>query len=382
MLRSCCLFATTFYLCLVLAGCGSKESSDLGDWTRNADSLTLTETLRVSESEAFYFGSLAGQSLFPLGPGLDVLSDGSMVVADTKAQHLKLLRPDGTLIDTLGGSGKGPGEFQRLSSVQVARGDSIYAYSRRRLAVFAPTAPHEVARTIDLTSERMPPFRVFVTGEQLVALYGTPFMAGRDLDAPPARHPWRRVDERGTPGDTLVTTRMRRMASRRWESKGFTLHPMPFDRSMQVTPGPNGHLYVGHTDSLHVRAHGPDGATKTVASVPVEPVPVQDIDRDSALADVENSTMRDKVAAALSATKPAMTDLVVAADGRLWVRRLPEEPSGSTVSWWVLNPDAKTIRETQLPVDVNLEVVRNGKAYGTTTTERGAPAVVRYRIES
>jgi hypothetical protein len=369
-------------LCLVLVGCSSNDAPDLGDWTLKTSGMSLNETLRVSETDAFYFGSIAGQELFPPGPGLDVLSDGRMVVADTKAQHLKLLRPDGTLIDTLGGPGQGPGEFQRLSSVQVARGDSIYAYSGRRLAVFAPTPPHEVVRTVSLEAERMPPFRVLVTGPQLVALYGTPFMAGRDLDASPVRHPWRHIDETGTPGDTLVTTEMRRMASRRREARGFTMHPMPFDRNAQVTPGPDHRLYVGHTDSLHVQAYRPDGSLETVASVPAEAPPVQEADRDSALADVENSAMRDKVASALSDTKPAMTDLVVAGDGRLWVRRPLDGPDANMVPWWVLDPDAKTIHEVQLPVEVNLAVVRNGNAYGTTTTEMGAPAVVRYRIAS
>ena len=41
---------------------------------------------------------------------------------------------------------------------------------------------------------------------------------------------------------------------------------------------------------------------------------------------------------------------------------------------------------TMLETEVDLEVVqkwcRNGTAYGTTTTENGAPAVVRYQIES
>jgi len=39
-----------------------------------------------------------------------------------------------------------------------------------------------------------------------------------------------------------------------------------------------------------------------------------------------------------------------------------------------------------LETEVDLEVVqkwcRNGTAYGTTTTENGVPAVVRYQIES
>lgn len=360
--------------------CTSDTDPALGEWTLEEEEISLTEDLVVSETDSYYLGAIAGQNFPEPGPGVDVLSDGRMVVADVEAQHLKLLRPDGSLIDTLGGRGQGPGEFQRLGSVQVARGDSIYAYAGRRLTVFAPSAPHAVVRTVRLETDKMPPYRVLVTEAQLSALYGTPFMAGRDLDEY-TWHPWRHVTETGMPTDTLFETRMQRMASVRLEGKRFSLYPMPFEQTMPVTTGPDGRLYMGHTDSLHVMAYQLTGASTVAASVPVSPVPVTEADRDSALADMDSGPMRQKVSSALPDTKPALTELVVADDGRLWIRRPPAGPNADMAPWWVLNPETKTILETHLPREVSLEAVQEEFAYGTTTTEAGAPAVVRYRVE-
>ena len=104
--------------CLLLAGCGSGSSDpDPGDWTHDKNELTLTENLRVSEGENFYFGRIADVA---------VADDGRIYVADAEAHHVKVLSPDGTLQDTVGTRGDGPGEFRHLLKLSVARGDSLY----------------------------------------------------------------------------------------------------------------------------------------------------------------------------------------------------------------------------------------------------------------
>jgi len=154
---------------------------------------------------------------------------------------------------------------------------------------------------------------------------------------------------------------------------------VPFARRMIATLGPDEVLYQGWTDSLTVRAVSVNGSSSTVASIPTDPVPLTDAARDSALSDVSDE-MRPVVASGLPDTKPTFTDLVVAADGRLWVKRPVEAPDAESADWWILDSEAKTIQKAQLPPEVDLEVVRDNMAYGTTTTEAGAPAVVRYRI--
>jgi hypothetical protein len=368
------LLASVLMAATMVAGCSGSDSgpaSDLGDWTIQADSLALTKDLEVSETEAFYFGATSD---------LDVTGDGRMVVADGQANHIKLLAPNGTLIDTLGRPGGGPGEFQNLSNVQVARGDSIYAYDfgQSRLTVFGPDSPYELARTLTISPDEGRASTMRVLDDGIVAEFGVTM---QDIEEGILRLPktvWRQIGASGTPGDTLLQGRMSRIAFT--NSNGQPqVEGIPFDRATESVIGPDARLYHGWTDSLHIQARSPTGDSSVVASIPTDPVPVTEAARDSALSDVAPA-LRSMVASAMPDTKPAFTNLVVADDGRLWVARPAETAAPDTTTWWVLHPDTKTIREVQLPSDVNLEVIQNGKAYGTTDTEIGAPAVVRYRI--
>jgi hypothetical protein len=200
-------------------------------------------------------------------------------------------------------------------------------------------------------------------------------------DGTPRYRRVRSLSEDGVPGDTLFTARREESVVIRNDGV-FQFRPLPFAHESRIALGPDGRLYAGYEDSLRVVAHAWTGASTVIANVPAPPVPLTDADRDSSLAEIGNSQMRQAVAKALPETKPVYTDLVVADDGRLWVRRPPERPSADTIVWWILNPEIQTIHEVQLPAEIDLDVVQNGKAYGTTETEAGAPAVVRYQIET
>ncbi|MFB6230738.1 MAG: hypothetical protein ABEL04_06230 [Salinibacter sp.] len=373
-LRSIAPLTWICLLSVVLGGCGeSDDTRTLGDWTLKKNGLTLTEDLRVAETKEFYFGSIRD---------LDVTSGGHIVVADPQAHDIKVLRPNGTLLDTLGGPGEGPGEFQRLRSVQVARGDSIYAFDlqKRRLTVFAPPPTYDLARTVTISAEKGYFVEVRVLGKHLVGSFTSGSVPEEGVTNPDP-HPWRLIEETGTPSDTLMLVPRPRVALKSLDGGGFRVAGVPFDRSVATAVGPDARLYHGWTDSLHVVAHAPNGTSEVAAALPTEPVPVTEAARDSALEEV-NSKLRSIVASAVPDTKPAFTDLVVADDGRLWVRRPPEGPSADATRWWVLDPETKTIHPIQLPREVRIEAVQNEKAYGSTTTEAGAPALVRYQIQT
>ncbi len=358
---------------LLFTGCGGERNSpDLGNWTLITDGLSLTEDLRISESEAFYFGRIID---------LDVTSEGHMIAADWDATNIKVLRPDGTLIDTLGRSGSGPGEFQQLRSIQVARSDSIYAYDvqRSRLTVFAPPPSLAVVRTVTVSQEEGFATRMAVLDDRFVGSFGGSMTPEEGVRRPEPT-PWRWIDASGTPGDTLMMARQRKRALLSVNG-GFRIRSIPFGRETLTAIGPQSRLYYGWTDSLRISDRGAEGRSEVVASVPTKPIPVREADRDSALSDV-SSDMKPLVSSALPDTKPALTDLVVADDGRLWVKRSQEKVGAHTTPWWVLDPDTKTIQEVRLPSEVDLEVVQNDRAYGTTETKMGAPAVVRYRIQT
>jgi len=53
------------------------------------------------------------------------LSDGRIVVADGGSMQLRTYTPDGRCVRAVGGRGRGPGEFSRVTVVSRYRGDSI-----------------------------------------------------------------------------------------------------------------------------------------------------------------------------------------------------------------------------------------------------------------
>ena len=369
--RASVLLSWTCVLALLLAGCGDGgDTPSLGDWTLKTEGVTLTEALRVSETDRFYFGSIAD---------LDVTSEGRMVALDPEANHLKVLRPDGTLIDTLGRRGQGPGEFRRPTNIAVARGDSVYVFDNQlnRLTVFTPPPSSERARSVTITSAGGSVTEIQVLEGVLVGRF-TPGYTRKEGMRRPQHATWRLLRETGVPGDTLLISKRRKLATS-FQGPGVVIAYLPFGRVTRAAPGPGDRLYHGFTDSLYVRATSLDGSRETVAIVPADPIPVTEAERDSALSGID-AKIRGQIESAFPETKPAFTDLVIAEDGRLWVECPTEEAGADTTLWWILDPESKTIHEIQLPSEVDLEVVQSGKAYGTTTTEAGAPALVRYQI--
>ena len=356
----------------LLWGCGTEPGPDLGAWTLTTDELTLTKDLQVSETEHYFFGDIQD---------LDVTSEGRIVALDAEAHHVKVLRPDGSLIDTLGRRGRGPGEFQRPTNVVVARGDSIYVFDNQvnRLTVFSPLPAPKQVRSMTITSAVGSVTEVRALDGQWVGRF-TPGYTRTEGMRRPQSATWRRIHETGSPGDTLLISKRRRLTTS-FDGPGIVIAYLPFTRVTRTVPGPDNRLYHGFTDSLHIQSTSLHGARETVAAIPGPPVPIPEAERDSAMGEIPE-TVRGQVAKALPNTKPAFTDLVAADDGRLWVKRPTETAEAEAAAWWILTPASQTIQEVRLPSEVGIEVVQNGMAYGTTTTEAGAPAVVRYRTQT
>lgn len=351
-------------------GCGgSKQSPELGGWTLDAESLTLTEEMTTSGTENYFFGDIGD---------LAVTSDGRLIVADTDAQHLKVLRPDGTLIDTVGRGGQGPGEFQGMGSVFVDDHDSMYVMDSDadRLSVFAPESPYEFHGIVSASKESGAS-RFLVLGTRYAAMVTGGFSPDSDERPPP--NTWHALRPDGTLGDTLLTARRPNRKMMQVDG-GFVIGTVPFTRRTIVTTGPDDRVYSAWTDRLRVEATTLDGTSEVVASIPAPPVPITGAERDSALAQFGNSELRTEMASDMPDAKPALTGMLVADDGRIWVERPTQGVDPDSTTWWRLLPDEKTIEAVTLPVEVSLEAVRNGTAYAKIEPEEAAPAVVRYDV--
>lgn len=359
--------------CLLLAGCGSGSSDpDPGDWTHDKNELTLTENLRVSEGENFYFGRIADVA---------VADDGRIYVADAEAHHVKVLSPDGTLQDTVGTRGDGPGEFRHLLKLSVARGDSLYVLDGAdgRVHVFTPEGTFE--RGFLSGSDQGFPIKMMIpdgTGASSESAFFFVYSPGaRAVVQDDAQMVVRTVRPGGAIDGTLFTTPPYQMTSKELANGGKLFLNVPFTPFPHYALGPTGRVHHAYGDSLNVTAYAPTGQPERTVRVPFESTPpVTDSEIADALAD--RTRGKQQVRSQIPDSKPAFTQFLVDGEGRYWFGR-PTANSDST-AWWVAAPETKRVVTDTLPSKVRILSVQNGRAYGLTTTEMGAPALVRYRV--
>lgn len=357
-----CVFSVLLCTLLLVSCGGTGNEEGASEWTVAEGAATLDRDLFVSEGEDFYFGEI---------PDVDVASDGRMYVLDWEAYHVKVLAPDGTLRQTIGRKGEGPGEFEVPRDLVVARGDSLYVLDSRRsrISVFTPTGAF--AYSVQAEVERTGPTGLMVPPNR------PGFLISYDLSRPGSSEDGSFVvsvrDATGEVADTLLTARARDM------------HPVgpsvsawvPFGRVPHVAMGPDGRVQFGRSDSLGILSYDLDGTRRQSVAIPFEAVPVTDEDRERRLEQFQ-SEHRPELRGAIPSTKPAFTWFLVDDEGRYWFGRPTADPDST--SWWVAWPNEKRVATTRLPSEVRLTVVRDGHAYGHTIRKNEAPALVRYRV--
>lgn len=326
----------------------------------------LERDLLLSETDAFYFGSVADVA---------VASDGRMYVLDGEASHVKMLSPEGRLQRTIGREGEGPGEFQWAREIVVGRGDSLYVLDAERdwISVFAPSGV--LAYGIQAASEGELPDGLLVPRERAGFLLLYEVLPPPDTERE-GTFTVRRIDVSARPADTVLTAHTRdRFPIETGRVRVYM--DVPYGRGPHLTLGPEDALLFGRNDSLRFTRYRLDGTPLTRMSVPFESIPVTPAERTAELEDASGKyrTILDN---RMPSTKPAFEQFLVDDAGRYWFGR--PTAHADTTAWWVVDPEEKTVATARVSDEVNLEAVRNGYAYGETATKSGAPALVRYRV--
>lgn len=377
-------FPISFFSALLLLSACTESPTDKSTTTEVA-TWTVEEDLRIDEEEDYYLGSVAN---------LAVRSDGALLVADREEHHIKVISPEGELLRTIGREGEGPGEFQSLRQVSLARGDSLYVLDgTRRLLVFTPES-YTQARTIQLPGSpegRMNPVGVMVPPQEgfLVFYLDSPALGGA---ADPVLF---RVGENG---EQLGRVNIPQQTSERVDivaNKTVSKIDVPFDRRSVVALGPEGRLYHGINDSLALTISNLSGEVLNHWSLQAEPRPLTDDDLriyGEAYADQAAVTFGESIREAtigavdealgeadLPDTRPDFHDLLVDNQQRVWIRRDPKHVE--TTTWWITSVNGEGLAELTLPGNVQLEAAHGQYAYGVIRGGKMVPTVIRYSIK-
>ena len=366
----------------VLGGCSSGTDSASAD---------------VAELETSSFQVLAGSldgpppQIFDNIRGVAFLSDGRFVVADGGSNEIRVFEPDGSHVVTMGGHGEGPGEFGRLDATHVF-GDTIFASDSRlrRLSVFLPDGSfgEDVQLPISVGS-------ISLVGS---LSDGQILLAGEDPWAAPetGNHRMPRAyiswDRASGDLDTLAVMPSGELYVRT-EGDGWMSFSVPFARSAAHAVGEDV-WYAAAGDDFVLRARDAHGEIQREFMLPdsgrpLDPAYVTELraavleqvgDREQIRQNVEmlfeNATQPD--------THPALSDIVVGDDGRVWVSEwsspllLPE--LGQTTRWRIFSTDGVLEAVATLPRTLELVAAGNDWAIGISTDELGVERVARAEL--
>lgn len=360
---------------------------------------TVHEMLRIGTVEAdpaYQFGRIGW-----LAPG----SDGRIYVLDDLGQHVKVFSPMGAYERTIGKAGSGPGEMGPsqggLGFLMVGAGDTVLVpdLANQRVNRWAPDGADAGSFALNLQAG-------FPVAWQ-TAPHGMLAEQVRYLDLTGAAQQVGRLDvvvllaSDGRVTDTLISFPPGEAIAFTGGMPEWTIYSP--ETGWSITDA--GELLIGVSDRYRIRQHDASGALVRIITMPYEPRPVSDADRQAVLAFFRRIFRDQRVPPAIGEQLiqnnvhfgeylPAFARAIGGPDGTIWVQHVAAasdmteaqrdaanfmEDIGAP-SWDVLDRDGRFLGVVTMPDRFAPRSIVDDKIYGVWRDELDVQYVVVLEI--
>lgn len=328
---------------------------------------------RLADAPRLEIGVLEGDPRYQFDRlmGAVTLSDGRIAVADMGSSEVKLFDGSGQHVMSIGGAGDGPGEFRQITGLHRLPGDALAVEDRRHRVHFfgadgvlrGAIATGTISIDIDpITFHENPPSGTRVVGwvedGSFIGWESTQVTLSENREfeeTETVEHTYARY---GADGEILgEIVRL----------PGNTFHPHPMNLVLGAVFGPTSYagmtedrLIVGESGSGEISWYTFEGELERVArrTWPRRSVTEAMIDRY-----VEGSSppLREELARGRTFAEelPAFSELVMDADGNVWVRQYEVSHGLTTMhyrrtfdvpsKWVVFDPTGRWLGEVEMP---------------------------------
>lgn len=368
---------------------------------------TSVRALRVAELTRVGGDDLREGYWFERVGDAEVLGPGAFVVLDGGSSEVRTYGVDGILRGKVGGEGPGPGEFasaRRVSRLPQGR-LMVWDSQRQRATVFGPEGAVESTASVNLGSMALF-FSSFVgalsdgswiqrIGSHPLDLRDQPEGARRDTVV------FRHVSADGELLEAVAAVLGPRRILVKYSPISWAPEPPILGRDLiSVLKGDT--LLLAHTDSLRVMRFTADQTTFPPLRLPrpvrtaerrlVDAVRAELLEQARGTGTRQRSVSLPGLAAfkegrieslkemPAEETVPAFADLLVGADGTLWVQeyRLPEEPKEER--WFRMGPGFRPDGWLDVPAGGRLVAAGYGLLVSVVKDEMDVESVVVHRV--
>jgi hypothetical protein len=278
--------------------------------------------------------------------GVSQLGDGTLVVANGGTRELRFYRQDGRFLRSVGRRGDGPGEFRDMWHHWLMAGDTVVVLDRhaRRLQHFGPDGAF-VRSTSIVTAPFTAEFSGAFPWPQAVLEDGQVVVFVEPIPAP-------------NPSSVLVA--IYRITEGGWDSVRVVTgsEDVYFIRSSARAAGAGATMAVADVARFRVDLFDPDGRLVSILSATVPEIPVTadvidaqvelDVDWFGGLPSEQIEGRRSYYSARHGRFLPAIRDIFVDADERIWVERY-DVPARGPSRWEVFERDGIWIGSVEMP---------------------------------
>ncbi len=290
---------------------------------------------------------------------VDVDASGNIYIADAAAYAVVMVDSEGKLVRTIGREGQGPGEFQSLSALRVLAGDRLAVYDRsnRRLSLFGPEgglvretslAAHPDLFTAQIDSR------------------GNIFGIELSMDGSVRKLALLKISSDGTASARLAS------ATRRLSFDGSL---RLFSTRLDFRLTPNDEVVWGSQTDYVLHILDNDGGPKAIFEKAYEALEIGDRDIETELSRL-GEPRREGTKVAAPDHFPPFNMLLVADDGRIFVRVRERTPQGVRFAYDVFDGQGFYLYRMRLPGTPVL--IKAGRLYSLEEDGEGAILIRRY----
>lgn len=329
--------------------------------------ISLERVAVYGDTDDFFIGMLSDVKVDDLGRVY--VSDGTEAV-------IHIYDGDGTHLQTIGGKGEGPGEFNSIFSLQLM-GNSLFApdMMQRRITIFDLENPDSF-NTIGFGSQGSNtgfPQQFFpLQDERLLLITASMNREGDNFTMNSSASV---IDFEGnTMAEDIVELMPTSMTMVQGENMIQALS-MPYQRRSILTGGPDSRIYHAYTGRMLIEILNSEGELQQAIYYDH---PAPPLDRDVILERyADNDAMYEAARRQdMPDTMPVLAGMLIDDESRIWLKTVTDDPEIS--EWWVLNEEGARLAVFEWPEDRSVRAIKDGHLYAIEENELGLREAIKF----
>ncbi len=376
------IFALLFW-----TGCSNQQTSDLPEYFKDLDELTIyqdnTEHESTIELVREVIFSDTDEVILGRTAGIVVDGFGRVYVGDQHANTVHVFDSDGSYLRQIGRQGEGPGEFLNIVDIQI--GDKflhvqcnlqgvVHAYSLDNFELSHTTSLLFGPDQIDELSGWSPNIAFIKNDETYLVQFYRPIFEVSDDDRSQRLYT---VSNTGDLNSDLLL-------EMHWGGEYLTdinipaVLVVPYGRTTLLAVSEES-FYTLWTEDLLVKKYDSLG---NYMSAFYHPVQKKELRRGEVMEQISISNDQQRLLfrnSSLPETWPVVQHFLLDDQQRFWISTIIDDQN--KYEWWVLEENGELIDRFIWPRDKKIQFVNNGKIYVLETDqESGLDQIVRYGI--